>query len=280
MRNDWQEASPRLTSTEADKLVDLWLRRRIAAEEPDAREGVMTVSDVSEALGAKHEEVLALLAEIRTKKKPGKLRPAISVGRSWPRILAIYFLVGAGTLFIIGINRRPYHGPQMVGPRPWENAWVSPSSISGAIPRGIGFNYRGYGSPRIPLAPDEQIDWARGEKTIEEQIAKINSGTATTYEPLVSPQQIDDALAHHTNDPDGSIGSYTGQVGEDLVEWSPLSINVNGNEMRTDVPCPRVSNESVEKAVKLEVKKQIEGMFKAIRTRLSPSDLPEPTDNL
>jgi len=46
------------------------------------------------------------------------------------------------------------------------------------------------------------------------------------------------------------------------------------------VPCPRVSNESVEKAVKLEVKKQIEGMFKAIRTRLSPSDLPEPTDNL
>ena len=216
---------------------------------------------------------MALLAQIRPKQHDPKLRPAMPIKRSWRMILAIYAVAGSLILLFYSVRYRAYASGPMYYSAAGPAGYGFRASFPVAMPRGFGFNYRGQGVPARNLSPDAAtLDWVRGEKTILEQINRINSQAATTYEPLVSPKEIEDALSRHRQDADGFSPDT---LDSRLIEWNSLSLNVDGHELRRDLPMAKVSNEAVEKAVKQYIKGQVEGMLKTLQARLSPTDLPE-----
>ncbi|MFI5385365.1 MAG: hypothetical protein ACHQ50_04505 [Fimbriimonadales bacterium] len=282
MKNEWQTDLPRLSPDEADHVVELWLRRRLnGSEEIPVESHALSLRELSQALGAREDEVVALLAQIRAKQHP-RVRAAIPVQRSWHLILAIYAAVALLGCAFFAWRVSAVRIGQGVSAAEWNAMNGRPGAFRiAAMPRGFGFSYRGYVSPEAPIYSDGQVDWAKGEKALLDQIVKINAQGATTYEPLVSPEEIASALSpNFRQSPEyGPPDNMETPSESRLVEWRPLSVNVNGHEMRTILPSAKVANASVENAVRQDIKSRVSGMLKALQARLTPNST-NPNDSL
>ncbi len=280
MRTDWQDASTRVSGTEADQVVDLWLRDRLAGNQSQAAAPSRTVHEIAASLGASEEEIFSILARIRGRHGSRKVRPAISINQTWRLIIAIY-AVAVSVAFISFVMRHrsydvaaaeyaPIAVPDNARPMAFRSGFALP------LPRGFGMTFRSRAVRTIPNYSNRPPDWAKGEKAIIQKINEMNGQHATTYEPLVSPKEIESALSsapRSLGDPE----SVANPADNRLVEWHPLSVNVNGQEVQTEIPAAKVTNASVEKAVQQDIKSRVEGMLAALRARLSGQSEPDPS---
>lgn len=285
MQNEWQTDLPRLSPNEADKILELWLRQRLSGGEKTLLDSKsLGIRDLSQALGAREEDVLVLLAQIRGKRK-ARVRSAISVTRSWAMIAGIYLAAGALALVLYMWNRgfaeAPYYRASYVAD--WGQTRPIRRVIGVAsMPRGLGFSYRGYNAPGESYRGDV-VDWSVAERSLLDMIGRIRTEEATVYEPLVSPEEISAALttqpsllrefppprARRLREFGPRDTSEELPPENRLVQWHALSVNANGHEMRVALPSAKISNSSLDAAVRKEVKARVSGLIKALQAKIA-----------
>ena len=272
MRTTWGDSASEVTGSEADQVVDLWLRRRLAPECAPAASTPLTARDIAQALGTGEAEVEALLTEIRTRKKPRKQKPAISVARSWRLIVGIYTLaILCGLVWWVPRMARPSY-VSYTPAYPYYTTEVAGRAMTQRLPRGFGMTYRSVGEGGASNVPAEQLDWVKAEKAILSQISTANGGDSLSYQPDISQEAITQALANKPTGPGGPANGWT-EEGIPLVNWNDLQVTVEGQMVHADIPSAAVANQALEKGVQAETKKLLEGILADLRSRVSPDSL-------
>lgn len=273
--NEWLTDAPQVTAKEADQLVELWLRKRLATDErPRHDPGVFTLDEIARALGAPPEEVAHLLVSIRSYSQAlnnPKTRPAIPVKRSWRMIAAIYGCFAIFALFFIFRIARPGFRTG----RPYVSAAV-PTGISN-LPSGISFTYLGQYHPGTfgNYNEGKAIDWTRAESALLENINKLGGRDTRSFEPNIDPKDISGALAAG---PSQGMEDYSpvptydpNRIRNSLIKWERLTLDIDGDEITTMLPVAKVLNEHLDKGIQQEIKSRISGMLKALRARVDTS---------
>jgi hypothetical protein len=282
MHGHWNSESTRLTPNEADQVVELWLRQRITgAGDLPVNTSALTLPDLAQALGAREEEVALMLVHIRDKKNLNRRRRAIPVKRSWAIIAAIYVAVLALGIGAFSIGRQT--APQGFGNDYYRRSWrssLSPVSryldrngTSYRLPQEFGFTYRDAAMDAGPNFRESTLDWELAEKALVEAIISINSEAPVNLTDAVSAKDVPDALANPPKPHKDADGSPAETINNALVEWHTLILEVDNHHVSTTVPAAKVANELVEKAVRDVVKQRVAKLLKAMKSRVSPSDV-------
>ncbi|HVT12384.1 MAG TPA: hypothetical protein VHE55_08965 [Fimbriimonadaceae bacterium] len=286
MESRWQISGTPITADEADKLVELVLRQRLSgSQQIPVDNRTLTVGSIAQAIGAREEEVASLLGDLRSRKGSAKPRRPIPVSRSLAIIAGIYGCVAMGLYLCRHHSSSAYYGSYTYpGPTYYSGGYsVTPVSdatkgLRSHLPTGFGFRFRDYSHPGGRLL-GQQADWAAAEKYYVDFVDKVSSSTPVTVKPNVRPEEIagelatGDTLADQVSSP--AYGADMPLSEGRLIRWDPLEVTVDGHTISTVVPSAKVADETLEKAVRDNVKQRIAKVMKLMRIRM---DVAEPTE--
>lgn len=285
MRAGLEEESLRLSKGEANQVIDLWLRERLAGPtQPQTLTSPPSVSELARILNTSEQEVASLLFKIRNPngRKP---RRAIPVPRSWAIIALIYASAALGLVMFrqyTAASARAYvSGPyyDYTGSYSGQTSpahLYSRSSARAGMQREIGFQYRGQSSPSYSFNSRKPIDWALAQKDLLGQIEKINQEEPVNLVDDITPQMISESLAQGSHEVGSNVydpaAPQESTGNRPLVRWNAFRLEVGDRAISTVMPAATVANEALEKAVHENIKSRLTRLVKAMQARLAPPE--------
>ncbi|HWA82334.1 MAG TPA: hypothetical protein VG820_02800 [Fimbriimonadaceae bacterium] len=285
MESQWQISGTPITADEADKLVELVLRQRLSgSDQIPVDTGSLTVRSLAQAIGAREEEIVMLLGDLRSSKRSVRPRPAIPIRKSMAIIATIY---GGAACLALGMYllgtlhpRTVYYGGYP-SPVYYGNATTTTDvarSLRSRLPTGFGFRYRNYSHQSGRLL-GEQADWAAAEKYYIDFVNRVGSSAPVSVKSDIRAQDIASELALGDTLTDRASNTPYGAnmpLGEgQLIRWDPIEITVDGHTISTVIPTAKVADETLEKAIRENVRQRIAKLMKLMRVRM---DVSEPTE--
>ena len=199
------------------------------------------------------------------------------IGRTWRLIGGIYAIVFLLVVLRVtsGLYQVPSDGMGAVAAYPRGTIPYDPPGArvvySADLPPGFEMTYRGTEIGSHDIHPADPLDWSGAERQILNRIASFNRYFDGRVEPLLTQQEIDDALAEGPSYDQGPMRGF--------ITWSTLSVSVGDNQFQASIPSALVSNEEVKKAVKIETQRRVHDMLKALRSMVTAGKSPT-TDSL